>query len=130
MGWSLVLIAIRDEPRLFSLNGTILTIANRDAHPAEPAFSALAERQHVAAGGARVQLARPADLVFRVADHLVELGNPANGAGQGEDRREQADRDADGALDDAGIEIHVRVELARDEILVLQRNLFPVPWPA
>ena len=54
------------------------------------AGSALADRLHVTRRRAHVQLARTADLVLRVADHLVELGDPAHGAGQREDRGEQA----------------------------------------
>jgi NAD(P)-dependent dehydrogenase (short-subunit alcohol dehydrogenase family) len=73
--------------------------------------------------GAGEQLARAADLVLGVADHLVQLGDPADRAGQREDRGEQAHRDADGALHDAGVEVDVRVQLARDEVLVFQRDL-------
>ena len=55
----------------------------------------------VAAHSAGVKLAWAADFVFGVANHFVQLGNPADGASQGEDAREQFDRNADGALHDA-----------------------------
>src|SRR3989338_6673048 len=53
--------------------------------PPPPFCSALAQRRAVAARGADVQLARTADLVFRIGDHLFPLRHPADGAGQGED---------------------------------------------
>jgi len=83
----------------------------------------LVDRLHFALGRAGVELARPADLVLGVGDHFVELGDPADRSCQREDRREQGDRDADRALDDAGIEVDVRVELACDEVLVLEGDL-------
>src|ERR1700754_2784761 len=72
------------------------------------ASTALADLDVVALRRAGVQLARAADLHRRVRDHL----------------REHRLRNADGAVDDARIEIHVRVQLALDEVLVLQRDLF------
>ena len=42
------------------------------------------------------------------------LGDPAHGACQGEDSSEQLDGDTNGALDDAGVEVDVRVQLAGD----------------
>src|SRR5688572_22173884 len=63
--------------------------------------AALRERQHAACGGAGEELTRPADLVLRVGDQLVELCDPADRAGEREDGGEQAHRNADGALHDA-----------------------------
>src|SRR2546427_7138489 len=48
-----------------------------------------ADRLDVAGHGAREQLAGTADLVLGVGHLLVELGDPAHGAGQGEDAGEQ-----------------------------------------
>src|SRR5712691_6815032 len=81
------------------------------------------DRHELPPRGAGVELARPADLVFRVADHLLPLGDPAYRARQREDAGEHRHRDAERALHDARIEIDVRVELALDEILVLERDL-------
>src|ERR1700712_2301053 len=44
--------------------------------------SARCDRLDVALDRAFEQLTRTADLVFRVADHLVQLGDPADRAGQ------------------------------------------------
>src|SRR5215471_8718669 len=87
--------------------------------------SALApgDRDEVPARGAVVELARAADLVLGVADHLLPLRNPADGAREREDAGEHRDRNAQRALHDAGIEIDVGVELAADEVIVLERDL-------
>src|SRR6266851_769440 len=87
------------------------------------AGSAPVDRYELPPGGAGVELARPADLVFGVADHLLPLGDPAHGTRQREDAGEHRHRDAEGALHDPRIEIDVRVELALDEIIVLERDL-------
>src|SRR5258708_39430009 len=86
------------------------------------AASALVDRHELPPGGAGVELARAADLVFGVADHLLPLGDPAHRARQREDAGEHRYRDAKCALHDPRIEIHVRVELAFDEIPVLERD--------
>src|SRR4051812_12035643 len=41
----------------------------------------LVERNVIAAGNTRVELARTADLLVRVLDHLAPLADPADGAG-------------------------------------------------
>src|SRR5690606_572262 len=71
---------------------------------------------------AGVQLARTTDLVVGIGQHLVPLSDPAHRTRQREDGSEQRGRNADGALNDAGIEVHVRVELALDEVRIFQRN--------
>ena len=71
----------------------------------------------------REELPRPADLVLGIGDHLVQLRDPADRAGEREDRGEERHRDADRLLHDARIEVDVRIELARHEIVVLERDL-------
>ena len=58
-------------------------------------------------------------------DFLV-IGNPARHAADGEHHREHLHRNADGAHDDAAVEVHVRIELALDEIGILQRGFLEV----
>src|SRR5690606_19586349 len=70
-----------------------------------------------------VELTRTADLEG-IADHLVPVGDPARGAAGGEDHGEQVHRDADGFQDDARVEVDIRVEVALDEVFVLESNLF------
>ena len=83
-----------------------------------------AEGFHVALDRTGEQLARTANLVLRVANHLVKLGDPADGAGQRKNRSEQRYRNANGALHDTGVEVDVGVELALDEVVVFQCNFF------
>src|SRR4051812_31614108 len=82
----------------------------------------LVEGLHVPLGRSLVQLTRATDLVLGVGDHLLPLRDPADRAREREDAGEHGDRDAERALHDARIEIHVRVELAADEVVVLQSN--------
>src|SRR5688572_13096206 len=59
-----------------------------------------------------VELARAADLVLRVGDHLLPLRDPADGARQREDAGEHGHRDAQRALHDARVEVHVGIQLS------------------
>src|SRR5436190_1477448 len=85
---------------------------------------ALRDRHDLATGGAAIQLAGAPDLVFRVRDHLLPLRDPAHGPREREDAGEHRHRDAERALHDARIKVDVRVELALDEIRILERDLF------
>ena len=77
----------------------------------------------IAAADAGVKLARAADLLLRVLDHLAPLADPADGAGDREQHGEHRGREAHRLQRDARIEVDVRVELAVDEILVAERDL-------
>src|SRR5690349_23674341 len=83
----------------------------------------LADRLELPLGRPLVELARAADLVFRIGDHLLPLRDPADGAREGEDAGKHRHRDAEGALDDARIEVDVRIQLAAHEVVVLERDL-------
>ncbi len=72
---------------------------------------------------AGVDLARAPDLEVRVAVHLDPLRDPARQASDREQRREHVLRRADRVVDHARVEVDVRIELALDEVLVLQRDL-------
>src|SRR5688572_5249853 len=65
---------------------------------------------------ADIELARAADLLLGVGDHLVPLCDPPDRAGEGEQRGEHLGREPDRVEDDARIEIDVGVELLLDEI--------------
>src|SRR4029079_12768960 len=83
----------------------------------------LRHRHKFAPPGSGKELSRAADLLIGIRDQLAPLRAHTHGARQGEDRREHRDRNAERLVDDAGVEIHVRIELALDEILVLERDL-------
>ena len=71
---------------------------------------------------AGVELARAADLLARILDHLFPLRDPADGAGEREQHREHRGREAHRLQRDARIEIDVRIELLLDEVVVRQRD--------
>src|SRR6516225_4900745 len=77
----------------------------------------------MARSGTREELARPADLRIRILDHLGPLGDPADGAGNREEHREHRGREPHRPQYDPGIKIDIRVELPRDEILVVECDL-------
>src|SRR3954468_10552115 len=69
---------------------------------------------------AGVDLPRPGDFLLRVFLHLHPLGDPACGAGDGEDDREHLGRDPHRLVDDPRVEVDVRVELALVEEVVVE----------
>src|SRR5579884_3070060 len=75
---------------------------------------------------ADVDLLRPEDAV--VLELFQPVRQPADHARDGEDRREQVARDAQGLVDDAGVEVHVGVDAlgpvnARGQALQLDGHL-------
>src|SRR5262245_44063294 len=84
---------------------------------------ALGDRDEIPARRAVVELARTADLVLGIADHLLPLRDPPHGAREREDAGEHRHGDAERALHYAGVEVNVRVELAAHEVVVLERDL-------
>src|SRR5690349_7098944 len=83
---------------------------------------ALVERDVVPRALARVDLARAGDLLLLVLHELEPLGDPAGRAPDREHDREHRDRQPQRLVDEARVEVHVRVELARDEVVVLERD--------
>src|SRR6516164_8068988 len=73
---------------------------------------------------AGVELARAADSLVRLLDHLLPLGNPADGARERKQHREHGGGKANGAQRNAGIEVDVGVKPLLDEILVAERDTF------
>src|SRR5437867_1588457 len=71
-------------------------------------------------GGAPIDLPRAGDLLVLVLQHLVPLGQPAGGARDREQHREHVHREPHGLVDQPGVEVDVGVELALDEVLVLE----------
>src|SRR5690606_37556347 len=70
-----------------------------------------------------IQLTRTPNLV-RLAQHFVPVRAPAWRSADGENYREQGSGDTDRLQDDAGVEVHVRVEFALDEVIVFQGDFF------
>src|SRR3954468_6232255 len=70
-----------------------------------------------------VNLARSRDLLLRVSDHFLPLCQPADGTWDGKHHREHVRLESHGLVDDARIEVDVRIQLALDEVLIVERNL-------
>src|SRR6266581_2510080 len=86
--------------------------------------SAFGDRWNIASHRTGVELPRSPDFLVRVRNHFVPLRDPADRPRQREDGREQALRNPQRPLHDAGIEIDIRIELALHEVVVLERDLF------
>src|SRR5215831_16083480 len=71
---------------------------------------------------ADVDLPRADDLLIRVVEHLLPLRYPAGRARNREEHREHVDGEAHRLVDQARIEVDVRIEFPRDEVLVLERD--------
>src|SRR5260221_4831352 len=69
-----------------------------------------------------IDLSGPRDLLFGVEQHFFPLGQPAGRARDGEKHREHFDGEAHRLVNQAGVEVDVRVQLARDEVVVLERD--------
>ena len=70
---------------------------------------------------ARVKLSRAADFVT-AANHLAPVRDPAGCATRCKDDGEHFNRNANGFQDNAGIEVHVWIQLFLNKVLVFQRN--------
>src|SRR3954451_1705758 len=77
--------------------------------------AAVAERHVIALVRAGVPLARAGDLLLLVAEQLDPVREPAGGPGDGEQHGEHVDREPHRLIDQARVEVDVRVQLAIDE---------------
>ena len=73
---------------------------------------------------AGVNLARTVDFAHRVVVHFLPVGNPAGEATDSEHHGKHVRGDAHGAVENAGVEVHVRVKFALDEVFVLEGGVF------
>src|SRR5687767_5762914 len=85
-------------------------VAARDAGAPKGASA----RRIFAARVSDVDLARTRDLLIGIAEHFLPLRQPAGHARNREQHREDAGREAHGLIDQTGVEVDVRVELALD----------------
>src|SRR5260370_18273912 len=83
----------------------------------------LVNRNVAATRDAGIELARTADLLLRILDHLAPLADPADGAGDCKQHGEHRGREAHRLQRGARIEVDIRIELAVDEVLVGHRDL-------
>src|SRR5581483_8356881 len=80
------------------------------------------DRDVRALAGTDVQLPRTRDLLLAVGEHLLPLRDPAGQPSDREEHGEVVGRVAHRLVDQAGVEVDVRIEPPRDEVVVLERD--------
>src|ERR1700676_2288884 len=85
----------------------------------QQALLALVDLDVIATRRAGIELARAADLLVRILDHLAPLADPADGARDREQNGEHRGRETHRLQRDPRIEVYIRIELAFDEIFVV-----------
>src|SRR6478672_4781825 len=65
-----------------------------------------------------VDLPGTRDLLLLVEQHLLPLRQPAGHAADGEQNGEEVGREGHRTVDEAGVEVDVRIELSRGEVVV------------
>src|SRR5712692_3682933 len=71
-------------------------------------------------GRAHIDLTGTGDLLLGIQKHLLPLRDPARRARNGEEDGEGGRRHPDRLVDESRVEVHVGIELALDEVVVLQ----------
>src|SRR2546422_5889389 len=71
---------------------------------------------------AQIDLPRARDLLLRIQQHLFPLRDPPRRPRNSEQHRKHGDRKAHRLVDQPGVEVHVGIQLALDEVLVFQRD--------
>src|SRR5665647_1410153 len=92
----------------------------RSAAGSGPALGRRHELERAVAG---VDLLGPGDLLLLVLHELQPLREPARRTADGEEHGEHLGREREGLIDQAGVEVDVRVEIAGHEVVVLERDL-------
>ena len=70
----------------------------------------------------RYRVGAAADALYRVLDHLRPLRDSSRSAGDGKERGEHLNREAERLERYPRIEVDIRIELLLDEIVVTQRD--------
>src|SRR5712692_9801215 len=89
-----------------------------------PGLAALFDRNVMARAVAEINLSRSRDFLFRVEEHLFPLRNPARRAWNRKQDRKHGHRESHRLINEAGVEVHVGIELALDEVFILESDAF------
>src|SRR5208337_3511698 len=71
---------------------------------------------------ASVDLPWTRNLLLRILDHLIPLRQPTGGPRNREQHGKHIRLEAHSLINDSRVEVHIRIELASDEVLVRERN--------
>src|SRR5258706_14101342 len=71
-----------------------------------------------------IDLARACDFLLRVEKHLFPLRDPPGGARNREEDGKHGHRESHRLINEAGVEIHVGIELALHEVFVFKSDAF------
>src|SRR5436190_10221594 len=82
------------------------------------------QRHEIALRRAVIDLPRAGDLLRCREVHFTPVGDPARQTAQGEQHRKHLDRETHCSVDDARIEIDVRIEFPLDEVWVAEGRGF------
>src|SRR5713226_8425804 len=87
-------------------------------------LAALFDRNVMTRVMAEVDLAWPRNFLLVIEEHLFPLGDPTGSARNREQDRKHGHRETHRLINEAGIEIHVGIEFAFDEVIVLEGDAF------
>src|SRR5262245_33166132 len=102
--------------------GAVASIEPELPGPRDLAASALFPRHERALAFPQVHLARPRDLLLVILQQLLPLREPARRARDREEDRKGRRGNSDRLVDQAGVEVHVRIQPALDEVFVLESD--------
>src|SRR5258708_39961528 len=87
-------------------------------------LAALLDRDIMARVVAKIDLAGPRNLLLGIEEHLFPLRDPAGSARNREQHGKHGHRETHRLINQAGVEIHVGIELALDEVFVFEGDSF------
>src|SRR5712692_816458 len=85
-------------------------------------LAALFDRNVMTRVMAEVDLAWPRNFLLVIEEHLFPLGDPPGSARNREQDRKHGHREAHRLINEAGVEIHVGIKLALDEVIVFESD--------
>src|SRR3569623_2031780 len=96
--------------------------ARREARGAERARSVSERAPVVSLARADVNLTRPRDLLLLVEEHLLPLRQPSRRTRDREEHGEEVHRELHRTVDEPPVEVHVGIELSRNEVVIRKRD--------
>ena len=115
---------MRLPPFLLRRLGRVLEAPLKQALLNRARLRSLVDRCDFPFAFAEIELAWSGDLLFVVCDEFLPLGQPAGGPRNRKQYGEHRRRESHRLVNNAGIEIDIRVKFSRYEVVVVERDLF------